>query len=156
MTFYLTTGNYSIIHESITGTSEHKICGIDYCPSITKTQSNIHQQQNSLDDSELHTRHVLFSIFVGTATCGIIFTIFFLSSNLKDDDENKLNDTLVKKGLLGYEKEKRQKLSLVEKLKDIFLLMRDTNLLKLIPLMMGVGAIHGFTYGDLTKVGFCL
>ena len=151
---FFSQGNFSRIHESITGASEYKICGIDYCPSTTTIQTKSHPQ-NSLDNHELHTRHILFSIFMGIATCGIIFAIVFLSSELKDDDEEN-DDVTRQNGLSGDEKDNEQQLSLTEKLKEIFLLMRDTNLLKLIPLMMGVGAIHGFTYGDLTKVGFSL
>ena len=97
---------------------------------------------------------------MGTATCGIIFAIVFLSSDLKDDNEEKngsKNDARKKDSSRDDIKDKQQQeLGLVDKLKEIFYLMKDTDLLKLIPLMMGVGAIHSFTYGDLTKVGFYL
>ena len=153
-------GNLSSIHESSTGVFSDKLCGIDYCPSSTTPTQRKIQRQYPLDDQELHTRHILFSIFVGTATCGIIFAIVFLSSDLKDDNEEKngsKNDARKKDSSRDDIKDKQQQeLGLVDKLKEIFYLMKDTDLLKLIPLMMGVGAIHSFTYGDLTKVGFYL
>ena len=162
------------------GDSRGKLCGVDYCPPAPSSLLTDHAEHN-----KLHNTRTVFSIFVGTATGGIIFAVVFLSSELNDDedgDEDYLDDGSSaslkdgkedtengvdgsrgdkvktesdRKHSTGNRDQKNKPLTLVEKLKEIFLLMRETNLLKLIPLMMGVGAIHSFTYGDLTKVNLC-
>ena len=163
---------------NLTGNSSSgKSCGIDYCPTTSSTTTTIDKNINH----DLKNTKTLFSIFAGTAACGIIFAVIFLSSDLKDDGDdsndnyfgdnnsdnfesiNKDDSRFIKKDeSLRYNNSKSidsslsKDLGIISKLKEIFVLIRDPNLLELVPLMMGVGAIHSFTYGDLTKVNYPL